>query len=103
MSGVRQWTSAPCTRPIPRWSTVWLDRQPIKQWSVSGTPQTVITRHRKLGQDASAGSAVVPEVYDCDKSSGEKTPSTGTMGDEIIGFIGTGRVTLAELMAAGNC
>ena len=24
------------------------DRQPIKKWSVSGTPQTVITRYRKL-------------------------------------------------------
>ena len=45
------------------------------------------------------GAALIVQVYDCDKSSGEKTSKTGRMGDQIIG---TGRVTLAELTAAGD-
>ena len=51
-----------------------------------------------LRSSAQSGTSRVPQLV-VGKSSGEKTSKTRTMGDEIIG---TGWVTLAELMVAGD-
>ena len=66
---------------------------------VSGSLTPIWNDVLTLPVQKTEGAALIVQVYDCDNSSGEKTSKTGRMGDEIIG---TGRVTLAELMAAGD-